>query len=259
MDDRVDLSDDRLARDLAEAAGQALLAARTHAPLRGRALGDVGDAMAHELIVGTLRALRPDDAVRSEEDRAPVAPGAEDRRIWIVDPLDGTREFREGRDDWAVHVALVVAGSPGPSAVALPGLGVVLSSADVAPPPPAPGPRPRIAVSRTRPPAAVDHLRERIDVELVPMGSAGYKTSAVVRGEADAYVHAGGQFEWDSAAPVGVALAAGLHASRIDGSPLRYDGADAWLPDLLVCRPELAPDLLAALADAPAEPPRAPR
>ncbi|MGE4426940.1 MAG: 3'(2'),5'-bisphosphate nucleotidase CysQ [Solirubrobacteraceae bacterium] len=253
------VSDDQLARDLATAAGQSLLAARRHGPLRGRPLGDAGDGLSHELLVRTLQALRPDDAVRSEEDASPVAEGAEGRRIWIVDPLDGTREYGEGRDDWAVHVALVADRRPQASAVALPGVDLVLTSATVAPPPPRAGSRIRIAVSRSRAPRAVDHLAERLDVGLVPMGSAGFKAMAVVRGAVDAYVHAGGQFEWDSAAPVGVALAAGLHASRLDGSPLLYDAADPWLPDLVICRPEIAPDLLAALADAPTEPPRGPR
>jgi 3'(2'), 5'-bisphosphate nucleotidase len=176
--------------------------------------------------------------------------------VWIVDPLDGTREFGEGRDDWAVHVALCVDGTPGPSAVAIPARGQLYASgAGVGTPAPrlgAPSEPLRIAVSRTRPPSEAEHVASALGAQLRPMGSAGIKTIAVLTGEVDAYLHAGGQYEWDSAAPVGVALAAGLHASRIDGSPLRYNNADPLLPDLLVCRAEIADQLLSTLAEAPA-------
>jgi 3'(2'), 5'-bisphosphate nucleotidase len=190
--------------------------------------------------------LHPGDAVLSEE-------GADDRarldaeRVWIVDPLDGTREFGEPpRTDWAVHVALVIAGDPVAGAVALPARKVVLSTA--APPTLAgPGPTVRLAVSRTRPPAAAALLADALGAELVPMGSAGAKAMAVVLGEADVYAHSGGQYEWDSAAPVAVARAAGLHCSRLDGAPLVYNQPDSWLPDLLICRPELAERVIAAL------------
>jgi 3'(2'), 5'-bisphosphate nucleotidase len=170
-------------------------------------------------------------------------------RVWIVDPLDGTREFGEdGRSDWAVHVALVIDNAVHAAAVALPARGLTLSTARPLPPPgPSPG-RPRLVVSRTRPPAVTETVREALDGELVPLGSAGAKAMAVVLGEADVYVHAGGQYEWDSAAPVGVAAAAGLHVSRIDGSRLRYNQRDVWLPDLVVCRPELAEAVLEAAA-----------
>jgi 3'(2'), 5'-bisphosphate nucleotidase len=173
------------------------------------------------------------------------------RRIWIVDPLDGTREFSEGRSDFAVHVALVDHGVPTVGAVALPGLGMVLATGA---PPVIPPRRPqsplRILVSRTRPPAEVAVVAERLGAELVPMGSAGAKAMAVLRGEGDIYLHSGGQYEWDSAAPVAVALAAGAHATRLDGSALVYDRPDPWLPDLLVCRVELAPEVLSILATA---------
>lgn len=210
-------------------------------------LGAEGDRQSHDLIVGALREARPADAIRSEEAPADH-PGDGSGRLWIVDPLDGTREFAEGRPEFAVHVALVVDGDPVLGAVALPALGTVLSSAE--PPVPAPwtGGVPRLAVSRSRPPAVAGAVATALGAELVPLGSAGFKIAAVVRGEVDAYVHAGGQYEWDSAAPVAVALAAGLHASRIDGSPLRYGRADPWLPDLVVCRPELRDRVLAALS-----------
>ena len=212
-----------------------------------------GDALAQRTLIDVLRTARPDDAVLSEEapdDTARLSA----RRVWIIDPLDGTREFGEpGRPDWAVHVALWVRGDAPVSAdggrlaagaVALPARGLVLCT-DAPPSPPAVGARPlRIAVSRTRPPAFAAELARRLDSELVPLGSAGYKVGAVVSGEVDAYLHAGGQYEWDSAAPVAVALAAGLHASRLDGSALRYNAPDPLLPDLLVCRPQFTRPLL---------------
>ncbi|SEF17106.1 3'(2'),5'-bisphosphate nucleotidase CysQ [Jiangella alba] len=244
-------SDAILAARLATEAGALLLALRRdHDPSAGaQALRDAGDAAAHRFLVAALAEQRPGDAVLSEE--APdTAERLDARRVWIVDPLDGTREFGDGRDDWAVHVALWQDGELAAGAVALPGLGATLTSdpAAVVPPRPAHA-APRLAVSRSRPPAAAQRAAAALGAELVPMGSAGFKVAAVVRGEADAYVHAGGQYEWDSAAPVAVARAAGLHASRVDGSPLRYNEADPYLPDLLVARPELADALLAAVAE----------
>lgn len=212
----------------------------------GRALGDHGDAAAHAALVELLAAARPDDPVLSEEGDDDGAR-LESARVWIVDPLDGTREFGEaGRVDWAVHVALVVHGQPVAGAVALPALDTTLGTAPPPPTPPAGEGRLRVVVSRTRPPPAAARVAEALDAELVPLGSAGAKAMAVVQGQADAYVHAGGQYEWDSAAPVAVARAAGLHVSRLDGSPLRYNSPRPWLPDLLVCRPELAPAIVAA-------------
>lgn len=208
-----------------------------------------GDLRAHDVIVRLLANRHPDDAVISEEGGRPV-PAAGPGRTWIVDPLDGTREFGEaGRTDWAVHVALLVDGRLEAGAVALPARGLVLAT-DPAPavPPRRDGPV-RLLVSRSRPPDLVGALADRLGAELVPLGSAGMKAMAVVLGEGDAYVHAGGQFEWDSAAPVAVAEAAGLHTSRLDGSPLRYGNARAELPDLVVCRPELAGAVLGALHD----------
>ena len=227
----------------AEAAGRLLLDVRRQG-LEGRALKDAGDLAAHEFLMATLAEHRPGDAVLSEEGKDDKVRLAADR-VWIIDPLDGTREFSEvPRDDWAVHVALwqrqgesgdLVAG-----AVAQPGLDTTFSTAAPLTVPPRTSSRPRIAVSRTRPPAFVEELAREIDAELVPMGSAGAKVISVARDVTDAYVHAGGQYEWDSAAPVAVARAAGLHTSRADGAPLVYNQDDVLLPDLLVCRPELA-------------------
>jgi 3'(2'), 5'-bisphosphate nucleotidase len=237
-------SDARLAAELAEAAGMLLLEIRDAAGNGAR-----GDRESNLLLLGGLAARRPGDAVLSEE-----SPDNEERlqnkRVWIIDPLDGTREFgMAGREDWAVHVALWEAGAGiAAAAVALPARGEVYASEQPAPPQARQVDRRlRIVVSDSRPPAFVGPVAGSLDAEVIPMGSAGAKTMAVIRGEVDAYVHAGGQWEWDSAAPVGVALAGGLHASRIDGSPLLYNQAHPYLPDLVVCQPWLAEPLLAAL------------
>ena len=206
-----------------------------------------GDKRSHDFLMEALAAERPDDAVLSEEGvDDPVRLSA--RRVWIVDPLDGTREFSEsGRTDWAVHVALWEAGELVAGAVALPAQGITLATPTV-PTPPAPPTAPRIVVSRTRPPAIALEVKDALNGTLVEMGSAGAKVASVVQGLSDVYVHAGGQYEWDSAAPVAVARAAGLHTSRIDGSPLIYNQRDSKLPDLIVCRPELADAVLAVTA-----------
>lgn len=241
-------NDAALARDVADAAGRTLLTVRGSGP----AFGGLGDGAAQWTISTLLSEARPGDAVLSEEAIDDPARLSADR-VWIVDPLDGTREYSEpGRVDWAVHVALWVRGELTAGAVALPALGVTLGTDE---PPVVPGAagRVRITVSRTRPPAFIAEITELLSAQLVPMGSAGYKVAAVVRGEADAYLHAGGQYEWDSAAPVAIARAAGLHASRIDGRQLRYNRPDPVLPDLLVCRPELADRLLNAIAETTAE------
>ena len=212
-------------------------------------LGKQGDRLSHQYLMSALAELRPDDAVLSEEgvdDSARTAAS----RVWIVDPLDGTREYGEqGRTDWAVHVALWSEGSLIAGAVALPALGTTLSTNAPTRPTLRIVAPPRLAVSRTRPPEFALRLGEALDGVLVPMGSAGAKVAAVVRGEADIYVHAGGQWEWDSAAPVAVAVHHGMHASRVDGSPLIYNSAHPYLPDLLVCRPELADGVLAAVEE----------
>jgi 3'(2'), 5'-bisphosphate nucleotidase len=206
-----------------------------------------GDRRSHDLAVAMLTEARPDDAVLSEEGLDhPARLGAD--RLWVVDPLDGTREFGErGRRDWAVHIALVEGGVPTAGAVALPAEGLVFAT-DLPPIVPPQGERPlRVATSRSRFPSASYWVADALGAELVPIGSAGAKAMAVVRGFVDAYVHTGGMYEWDSAAPVAVAASAGLHVSRADGSPLVYNRADPWLPDLLICRRELAPACLDAI------------
>lgn len=246
------LNDHQLASAIATEAGEFLQALRTRGTHESKALGAAGDAEANTLILARLHAARPADAFLSEET-APDPARLGQQRVWIIDPLDGTREYgevKEGRPDWAVHIALTEGGRPTACAVALPGLGLTLGTATPPALPPAPAGRVKILVSRTRAPEFAQAVATALDADLVPMGSAGAKAMAVVRGEAHAYVHAGGQFEWDSCAPVGVALAAGLHASRIDGSPCVYNAADPYMPDLLVCRPELAQALLAAIRHA---------
>jgi 3'(2'), 5'-bisphosphate nucleotidase len=247
--------DHALAGRLAERAGALLLAVRRAAS--GDSVGSLGadgDRAAHELLVEALRRERPDDAVLSEEEKSEPPEVAARRqaasRVWIVDPLDGTREFSEGRADFAVHVALVEDGVPTAAAVALPAEQLVLTTKPPMVVPPRPEGPLRLLVSRTRPPVEATAVAGRLGAEMVAMGSAGAKTMAVVRGLGDIYLHAGGQYEWDSAAPVGVAVAAGLHASRLDGSALLYNRPDPWMPDLLVCRPELLDQVLSALSTA---------
>ncbi len=242
--------DHELARRLAATAGEELVALRSRPGWSDAGtLGEAGDRNSHERLVAGLLEQRPDDAVLSEHGTAGAAraPGV---RTWIVDPLDGTREFGEpDRSDWAVHVALARDDALLAGAVALPARGEVLSTAE---PPrrPEAGRELRVVVSRSRPPAFATRLAESLGAETVPLGSAGAKIAAVVLGEADIYVHAGGQYEWDSAAPVAVARAAGLHTSRLDGSELTYNRADPWLPDLVVCRQEQAAPVLSELARA---------
>jgi 3'(2'), 5'-bisphosphate nucleotidase len=242
------VSDAELAAALADEAGRVLLDLRRNGGLEGRAMGEAGDRLANAFLVEKLRVLRPDDGLLSEESK-----DTDERlgksRVWIVDPLDGTREYAEGRADWAVHVGLAIDGVAETGAVALPGLdgGLVLRS-DVPASPPAHDGRPRLLVSRTRPAAEAVAVAEAIGGELVPMGSAGAKAMAVVRGEAEIYLHSGGQYEWDNCAPVAVARAHGLHCSRIDGSELRYNNRDTYLPDLLICRPEWAERVLEIVA-----------
>ena len=247
--------DHRLARELAELAGERLLAVRADLHARGvegRELKDAGDAASQELLAAALSERAPGDAVLSEEaadDRARLSA----ERVWIIDPLDGTREFSEvPRDDWAVHVALWQSGELVAGAVALPARGVTYGTAaedHVELPARPAGDTPlRLAVSRSRPPAFADELGRTMGATTVPMGSAGVKAMSVLDGSSDAYVHAGGQYEWDSAAPVAVAAAHGLHTSRVDGSPLVYNRENPWSPDLVVCRPEVAEELMAARA-----------
>jgi 3'(2'), 5'-bisphosphate nucleotidase len=242
-------ADDSLARDLAAEAGERLLKLRAS----GVSVDDLrraGDLGSHEFLAAELGRARPQDAVLSEEavdDPARLAA----ERVWIIDPLDGTREFgEEGRTDWAVHVALWERGDLTAGAVALPAQGKVLSTAEPprSPAPAAPGAPLRLVVSRSRPPEFVQRLAQELGAELVPLGSAGAKAAAVIAGDVDAYVHSGGQYEWDSAAPVAVARAAGLHTSRIDGSNLAYNSEKPWMPDIVICPIPLASMLLAAIS-----------
>ena len=245
------ITDEDLAVQLAQTAGKLLVALRDAGIFSGKALGNAGDAVAHQFLVQALGHLRPEDGLLSEEGASdPVR--LEKSRVWIVDPLDGTREYSERRPDWAVHVALALDGTAVVGAVSQPDLGVVYGTngAECAV---CLGPE-RILVSRTRPPVQAERAAKTLGAELVGMGSAGAKTMAVLRGEAHAYVHAGGQYEWDSCAPVAVAAAAGLHVSRINGAPLIYNQTDPYLPDLVVCRPEFKDRLLAALAPDAAAP-----
>jgi len=239
-----------LASELATRAGDLLLEIRSELTSIGaeaKVLKDTGDQRSHDFLMAELERLVPDDAVLSEEGKDDTARLSA-ARTWIVDPVDGTREFSEPpRTDWAVHVALVVDGQPTAGAVALPAQGLTLSTAEAPVVPANPDGKLRFVASRTRPGPSADILTEHLDAEMVPMGSAGAKTMAVVQGMAEVYAHTGGQFEWDSCAPVAVARAAGLHTSRIDGSPLTYNNADPYLPDLLVCRPELADRILEIL------------
>ncbi|MBX9730386.1 MAG: 3'(2'),5'-bisphosphate nucleotidase CysQ, partial [Sphingomonas sp.] len=241
------VSDAALARSIADEAGALLRDIRAKATCSDREMGQRGDREANLLIIDRLRAARPDDFILSEEsldDRARCAA----RRVWIIDPLDGTREYSERLDDWAVHIGLAIDGVPTTGAVALPACGRIFVTDDTAPLPALPPGRPRMVVSRTRAPEIAKLVAGAIGADLVPMGSAGAKAMAVVAGDAEIYLHDGGQYEWDNCAPAAVAIAAGFHASRIDGSPLVYNCMDPLLPDLLICRPEWAAPVLAAIA-----------
>jgi len=242
--------DHRLALELARGAGEVLVELRRRLTAEGASpweVMDSGDMAAHHFLMEELARHRPGDAVLSEEGRdGPARLAAE--RVWVVDPLDGTLQYGEpGRPDWAVHVALVIEGNPVAGAVALPALGKVFATDPPSPLPPPPARRPRVVTSRIRPPQAALVIAYHLGAELLQLGSAGAKAMAVLQGHADVYAHAGGQYEWDSAAPAAVAAAAGLHVSRLDGSPLVYNRPDPWLPDLLICRPELAEACLDAL------------
>mgnify|MGYP000902688898 CR=1 FL=1 len=248
------MSDGDLAAHLAEVAGRILINVRESGLFSPKALGKAGDQTANQFLVHALREVRPEDGLLSEEEKDNPERLAKSR-VWIVDPVDGTREYGEERADWAVHVGMAVDGEAVLGAVALPGLdltgtggGTVLRSDQPRPLPPAPE-KLRMVVSRTRPAKEAVAVAERLDAELVPMGSAGAKAMAVILGQADIYLHSGGQYEWDSMAPVAVAQAHGLHCSRIDGSPLVYNQQDVYLPDLLICRKEHAQQVLGLIAE----------
>ena len=235
-------TDAELAAHLAEVAGRLLLEVRSAGVFSAKALGKAGDQTANQFLIHAIRDQRPDDGLLSEEEKDNFERLAHSR-VWIVDPVDGTREYGEGRTDWAVHVALAIDGVATIGAVALPGLGVVLRT-DRPQSLPSPAAIPRLVVSRTRPAKEAVAVAEALGGELIPMGSAGAKAMAIVRGEAEIYLHTGGQYEWDSCAPAAVAMACGLHVSRVDGSPLVYNQSDTYMPDLLICRPEWAARVL---------------
>ena len=235
--------DTELAAYLAKAAGALVLEMRETSGLVAKELGNAGDRTANQFLIHALAEQRPDDGLLSEESKDTDARLSKSR-VWIIDPVDGTREYSEGRSDWAVHVALAIDGAPVIGAVALPALDLVLRTDQPAIIPPVPE-KLRMVVSRTRPAPEAVAVAEALGAELIPMGSAGAKAMAVVRGEADIYLHTGGQYEWDSCAPVAVAAAYGLHVSRVDGSPLVYNQRDVYMPDLLICRKEHAPHVLA--------------
>jgi 3'(2'), 5'-bisphosphate nucleotidase len=241
------MTDAELAAHLANIAGKILLQVRDCGLLTAKALGKAGDQTANQYLIHAITAQRPDDGLLSEESK-----DTDDRlsksRVWIIDPVDGTREYGEGRTDWAVHVALAVDGVATAGAVALPGLDLVLRTDQPSPLSPCATP-PRMVVSRTRPAKEALAVAEAIGAELIPMGSAGAKAMAIVRGEAEIYLHTGGQYEWDSCAPVAVAAAHGLHVSRVDGRPLVYNQRDTFMPDLLICRPEWAERVLSEVAN----------
>lgn len=240
-------TDAALAAEIAHEAGTLLLDLQRSREFEGRELGDIGDRRANALILERLRAERPADCILSEES-ADIGDRLGASRVWVIDPLDGTRGYGEGGGDWAVHVALAVDGAPAHGAVALPTLQTTFRSDRPVDLPAARIEAPRILVSTTRMPAEAPALADALDGSLIHMGSAGYKAMAVLRGEADIYYHSGGQFEWDNCAPAAVALGHGLHCSRIDGSPQVYNQADTLMPDLLVCHPEWAERALAAIA-----------
>ena len=238
-------NDVELAIHLAETAGQILKTVRSSKLIEGKPLGGAGDATANQFLIHALKHQRPDDGLLSEESTDDKAR-LEQSRVWIIDPVDGTREYGEERVDWAVHIGMAIDGVATIGAVALPGMNLVLDSDN--PPALQPMPEtPRMLVSRSRPAAEAVAVAEKIGAELVGMGSVGAKAMAVVRGEAEIYLHTGGQYEWDSCAPVAIAQAAGLHVTRVDGSPMRYNQEDVYLPDLLICRKEIADKVVAAI------------
>ncbi len=240
-----DLNDETLALRLAQGTGEILKGVRNVGLLRDSNLGAAGDAQAQDWIARCLEVHRPDDGMLSEE-----ATDTPDRlgkkRVWIIDPLDGTREYASGRQDWAVHIALAEDGKITHAAVGIPDLGKSFHTAEVKA---VDGPATnRLVVSRNSPPKIGQYIADALGMELVTMGSCGAKAVSVILGDNDAYIHAGGQYEWDNAAPVGIAMAAGLYTSRLDGSAITYNNESPYMPDLLICRPNISHDILVAAA-----------
>lgn len=241
------MNDIDLAKKLAKKAGQILIELRETGQYEGKELGKAGDKAANDYLMAELLRLRPDDGILSEETKD-TPQRLQKSRVWIIDPVDGTREYGEGRDDWAVHIALSVDGAPALGAVALPDMDMVLTSDDKIKTPKPASPL-RMVVSRSRPAKEAMAIAEKIGAQLIPMGSAGAKAMALVRGAADIYAHSGGQYEWDNCAPAAVAMAAGFHCSRINGAPLEYNQKDTYLPDLLFCHKENSEHILSLLSD----------
>lgn len=240
-----ELNDATLAQRLAQGTGEILKGVRNVGLLRGTELGKAGDALAQDWIARSLIQHRPNDAMLSEEAEDDLAR-LDNSRVWIIDPLDGTREYAGGRQDWAVHIALAEDGKIVEAAVGMPDLGRVFSSSEVRA---VEGTRTnRLVISQNTTPAIAEFIAEDLGLELVTMGSCGAKAVSVILGDNDAYVHAGGQYEWDNAAPVGIAQAAGLHTSRLDGTDLCYNCESPYLPDLVISRPDMADEILASAA-----------
>lgn len=240
-----ELNDATLAQRLAQGTGEILKGVRNVGLLRGTELGKAGDALAQDWIARSLVQHRPNDAMLSEEAEDDLSR-LDNSRVWIIDPLDGTREYAGGRQDWAVHIALVEDGKVIEAAVGMPDLGRVFSSSEVRA---VEGARTnRLVISQNTTPAIAEFIAEDLGLELVTMGSCGAKAVSVILGDNDAYVHAGGQYEWDNAAPVGIAQAAGLHTSRLDGTDLCYNCDSPYLPDLVISRPDMADEILSSAA-----------
>lgn len=239
------LSDVRLTNLLAQGSGEILKGIRGVGLLRDKELAQAGDELAQNWIARVLAQHRPDDGFYPRRPR--IIPRGCRKTSVDCRPARWHKEFATGRQDWAVHIALVEDGVPLHAAVGLPDLGVVFRSSEVRA---VSGPfSRRIVVSRNRPPEIADYVGKHMDLQTVRLGSAGAKAMKVLLGDVDAYIHSGGQYEWDQAAPVGVAQAAGLHVSRLDGSQHQFNRADTYIPDLLICRKELADDMLGHIAD----------
>ena len=243
-------TDQQLASRVATEAGAMLVELRDELVAEGIHywdLKDEGDVAGHRYIMSALTSARPDDVILSEE-AADNRRRLSAERVWIIDPIDGTNEFAEHpRHDWAIHIALWESGELTAASVALPTLGITFDASPAAVVPPSTREKPLLVTSRSRNPYCAVMVANALGCDVARLGSAGAKAMAIVMGEADIYVHDGGMYQWDSAAPAAVAKAAGLHVSRIDGSELKYNQESLWLPDFLVCRIELAEPALKAL------------
>ena len=247
--------DHLLAANLAESAGRMLVDCRSGAAgqlLGGSSLAHEGDQRAHLHLLTRLQEARPDDAVLSEEG-ADDAQRLDSSRLWVIDPLDGSRDYGFGNDEWAVHVGLVEDGKIVAGAVALSALDLLFHTGEGEGPACAvdennPNRRPVIVTARSRVNAEGMLLAHELGADVFACGSAGVKAMLVVNGTADAYVHASPLYEWDVCAPAAVAQSAGLHVSDAAGDPLVFNQARPVVNSFLVCRPELVDDILSALS-----------